>query len=301
MTAKIQPSRVRAQARKYVRDYVRKTMDARLDPFVERHMRSYRRVAARSLNCCFPDLLVTLYNGPAWAVGKIRKRKTTRPTFSARSLQRRFTEEVFRPEEFQQGLKRFIENKVFEPYRKGLAEVRSDLERDGLWDPETFEEVVRHRLDLVRQPGESVSKAVVMAVEIGVGSLVYDELTRGFGGAAGVAAAEAIYTSQLGLLGSMWTWVVGMPAWVEVAGMIAGGACAMFLLAPLLGAVIECTVNRRRDMAGKIRKNYQEMIDGLMGEAGNEGRGVGPLVVDLADKTSDALDLIRDAARLLRV
>ncbi len=288
--------------RDMVHGYVTRTMDARVQPFLDRHLRSFKGVSKRSLRYALPDLAIGLYNLPAWGAGKLARRKWTIQPLAARRLQKCFIDEVFLPEEFEQRYRRLVERNLFAPFREDLNRIRAELQREGLWDAEAFEHQVRLQLERVGSTGRAMSQAVLMAIEIGVGSLVYGEVCRGFGAAIGAATAEKIYLGTVPFYSALWAGVFGLPVWVETIGMIAGGAFALAVLAPLIGAAVETVVNRRKDLRKAMRQGYPNLIAGLLEERDpgtGRTRGTWPQVVDTADTLTDALDFIRDAARLL--
>ena len=97
-------------------------------------------------------------------------------------------------------------------------------------------------------------------------------------GPLGGAAANSIFMAKVGLLGSLWFSVFGVPAWVAVVGGVAGAGVGM-VIAPVIGGLVEYGINQRRGLEGRFAQKLNEVRDFLLDGKRPDGRDVESVLI----------------------
>lgn len=246
---------------------------ARVPGFVDRHLRSFRRVMTRNLapKTGVGDVLVGLRNvasGISRAVGGPQFATTT---FTHDKLVEAFEREVVSPQELESLLARLFAEFEESLWQKAQQELSLDDNDEIRLVRERLEKMMEH--DIAHDP--LLAQALRTGVKLGVpATLGYVLMGRFQTGPTFGDAAQAIYKNNLDVYQKVLVKVgrLDVPGWVGAAGWASGivGTLA-------LGGIMEFTLNNVRDVKGQyIRQLNAARYALLYGDNPDDidGRGV---------------------------
>ena len=259
---------------------------ARVPGFVDRHLRSFRRVMARSVSpkTGVGDVVIGMRNVLAGALKTLGGPDVSTTTYTHDKLTEAFEREVVSPAELESLLARlFAEFEEEQLGRLAAAYLSQDELQGAEHDRESLVALVREHLirRMEREIGHDplLAQAIRSGIKIGIpatlGYVLFGKLV--YGSALGVETASSLYKEQLGfyhkLLHRLGKFEI--PSWLGAVGW-AGGVIGSLAV----GGVVEYALNSVRDIKGAyIRQLNTARYILLYGENPDEPSGQGLLHV----------------------
>lgn len=258
---------------------------ARVPGFVDRHLRSFRRVMTRSISpkTGVGDVVIGMRNMFAGALKSVGGPDLSTTTYTHDALTESFEREVVSPAELESLLARlFAEFEEEQLNRLAVAYLGEDAATE---EDEREDVVAKLRAHLMRRMEREIghdpllAQAIRSGVKIGIpatlGYMLFGKLT--YGNALGAETASKLYKRQLGfyhkLLGRLDKFEI--PTWLGAVGW-AGGVVGSLAV----GGVVEYALNSVRDIKGAyIRQLNTARYILLYGENPDEPSGQGLLHV----------------------
>lgn len=256
---------------------------ARVPGFVDRHLRSFRRVMTRSISpkTGVGDVVVGMRNVLAGALKTIGGPDISTTTYTHDQLTESFEREVVSPAELESLLARlFAEFEEEQLNRLALAYLGDEAALD---DDQNEDVVARVRAHLIRRMEREIghdpllAQAIRSGVKIGIpatlGYMLFGKLT--YGGTLGTETATKLYKRQLGFYHKLLDRLdkFEIPTWLGAVGW-AGGVIGSLAV----GGVVEYALNSVRDIKGAyIRQLNTARYILLYGENPDEPTGQGLL------------------------
>jgi hypothetical protein len=274
---------------------------ARVPGFVERHLKSFRKIMTRSMapKTGVGDVIVSVRNLLSGVSSSLGGPDFSRESYTHDELTNAFEREVVSPEELESLLNRLFREFEQAQWEK-VAEATRDDDADAQDRPSADD--MRERVEALMEQEIAHDPLLAQVIRSGVkvglpatlGYVLFGKAT--FAGSFGSEAASNIYKRRLDLYNRTLLRLgkYKVPGWVGAVGW-AGGLVGSLAI----GGVVEFAVNSIRDVKGSyIRQLNAARYVILYGEAPEkpEGKGIIHLVRGLerqfdrlADMTEDAL------------
>jgi len=277
---------------------------ARVPGFVDRHLKSFRKIMARSLapKTGLGDVVVSVRNLLSGVSSSVGGPEFSRESYTHQELTEAFEREVVSSEELESLLNRLFREfeqaqwKKIEEATRRADDADRDRERPSADDMRERIESLMER-EIAHDPllAQVIRSGVKVGLPATLGYVLFGKVT--FAGGIGSEAASNLYKRRLDLYNRalMRIGKYKVPGWVGAVGW-AGGLVGSLAI----GGLVEFAVNSIRDVKGSyIRQLNAARYVILYGEDPEkpEGQGIIHLVRGLERQFDRLADMTEDALR----